>query len=105
MSRPNSFTDALVPFVDASLPIALSPAFASSRSATMLTSVSVAVGAAAVVSVVGVAAAGFAVVSIAASVSEFLALLVHAAATTASAHALMIAMLRAGRFDMVPPHG
>src|SRR5215831_18836330 len=105
MSRPNSFTAELVPFVDASLPIALSPAFASSSSATMLTSVSGAV-AAAVVSGVGVAAAGFAVVSIAASVSEFLALLVHAAHTTARAHALTIAMLRAGRFDMRdPPHG
>src|SRR6478752_7052145 len=99
MSRPNSFTAGLVPFVDASLPIALSPAFASSSSATMLTSVSTAVGAA-VVSGIGVAAADFAVVSITASVSEFFALFEHAAHITVRAHALTIAMLRAGRFDM-----
>jgi hypothetical protein len=40
MSRPKAFTSASLPFVDATLPAALSAAFAASRMATMFASVS-----------------------------------------------------------------
>src|SRR5215831_7171508 len=97
MSRPNSFTEALVPFFAATAPTALSPAFASSSSATMFTSVSTA---GAVVGGGVVAAA--ADVSTPAAESALLAPLVHAAQ---SAPAPKIAMYEKPRVDIRPPYG
>src|SRR5437773_1487761 len=92
MVRPNSFTSAFVPFVDATLPTALSAAFAASRIAAILASLSCGGG--------GVGAAAAAVVSRPAIVSAGLfSPLEHA---VHNAHTPTIATARATRI-MVPP--
>src|SRR3954470_22079344 len=93
--RPKSLTDAAVPLVDARLPWALSPAFASSSKAAMFASFNCAGAGAAVV--VGVAAAAFDAESADAAESDLLSPFAHAAH---SAHVPITAMLRARRIDI-----
>src|SRR5690242_20588870 len=94
MSRPNVFTITAVPFVDARLPIVLSPALASSSSATILASFSGGGGGGAA------AAAAFAALSAAATESAAVSFFAHAQL----AHNANTATLRITRIDIRPPY-
>src|SRR5437762_1959564 len=97
MSRPNSLTEAFVPFVEGMVPHALSAAFTSSRSATMLASFNGGGAGAAG----GAAAAAFAALSAIAAESGLFSPFEQAH----SAHTAMSAAPWVTRIDIRPPYG